>query len=98
MHVNFFLWERMCNETKVTEEYCWAITQVAGPSCCDQSGSGVLEFRFQLGYHVHMITRTLTSDLRKFNLCQSPPEHNCCISRGVPVELPRFLDCPSACN
>ena len=32
----------------MTEEYCWAITQAAGRSCCGRSGSSVLEFGFQL--------------------------------------------------
>ena len=34
------------NETKLTEEYCWAITQAAGRSCCGRSGSITLEFGF----------------------------------------------------
>ena len=33
----------------MVEEYCWAITQVAGRPCCGKSGSGVLELVFQLG-------------------------------------------------
>ena len=32
-------WNR--NQTEVTEGYCWAITQAAGRSCCDRSGSRV---------------------------------------------------------
>ena len=32
----------------VAEEYCWAITQAAGRSCCGRSGSSVLEFGYQL--------------------------------------------------
>jgi hypothetical protein len=32
----------------VAEEYCWAITQAAGRSCCGSAGSVVLEFRVQL--------------------------------------------------
>ena len=32
----------------MAEEYCWAITQVAGRSCC-----GVLEFGLQLDSIVH---------------------------------------------
>ena len=35
-------------ETKEAEEYCWAITQAAGRSCCGRSGSSVLEFGFRL--------------------------------------------------
>jgi len=30
------------------EEYCWAITQAKGRSCCGQSGSGVLKCVFQM--------------------------------------------------
>ena len=40
--------EWKCNE-KVAEEYCWAITQAMGRSCCGRSGSSVLDFTFQLG-------------------------------------------------
>jgi len=32
----------------VEEEYCWAITHATGLSYCSLSGSGVLEFQFQL--------------------------------------------------
>jgi hypothetical protein len=32
----------------VVEEYCWAITQEAGRSCCVRSFSSVLEFGFKL--------------------------------------------------
>jgi hypothetical protein len=32
----------------VEEEYCWAITQVAGLSCCGRSVSSVLDCGFQL--------------------------------------------------
>jgi len=41
-----------CSHTKrairLAEEYCWAITQAAGRSCCGRSGSSVLEFGYQL--------------------------------------------------
>ena len=33
---------------KVAEEYCWAITQAARPSCCGRSGSSVLNSGFQV--------------------------------------------------
>jgi len=36
------------HETKVVEEYHWAITQAAERFCCGRSGSAVLEFGFQL--------------------------------------------------
>jgi hypothetical protein len=36
------------NETKVAEEYCWAITQAEGRSCYGRSGFSVLEFGFQM--------------------------------------------------
>jgi hypothetical protein len=40
----FSLHERKRSETKLMEQYCWAITQAAGRSCCGRSGSGALEF------------------------------------------------------
>jgi len=48
MQAEFLLVGMNCNKTKVEEEYCRAITQEAGQSCCGQSGSCVLEFGFQL--------------------------------------------------
>jgi hypothetical protein len=39
-------WKR--NETKVAEEYCWAITQAAVKSCCSRLVASVLEFGFEL--------------------------------------------------
>jgi len=36
---NFLLCEYKHNEKKMEEEYCWAITQAAGQSCCGPSGS-----------------------------------------------------------
>ena len=38
------------------EEYCWAITQTAGRSCCGQSGSSALEFGFQKDTLVYTYT------------------------------------------
>jgi len=32
----------------MTEDYCWAKTQIDGRSCCGRSGSSVLDFGFQL--------------------------------------------------
>ena len=48
------------NKTKVAEEYCWAITQTVGRSCCGRSGSGVLDFEFQLDSVVYTHTHTHT--------------------------------------
>jgi hypothetical protein len=45
---NFFLWEQRHNVIKVTEEYCWVISQAVGLSCRGQSGTRVLGFGFQL--------------------------------------------------
>jgi hypothetical protein len=50
---NFFLRELKHNETKVAEEYCWAITQSAARSWCGRSGSSVLDFGFQLNCLVY---------------------------------------------
>jgi len=33
---------------KVKDEYCWAITQAKGRSCCGRWGSGVLKCVFQI--------------------------------------------------
>jgi hypothetical protein len=53
----FSLQESKSNEAKVTEEYCWAMTQVgAGRSCCDRSGSSVMEFGFQLDSFLYTYT------------------------------------------
>jgi hypothetical protein len=62
---NFSLQEWKRNETKVEEEYCWAITQAMGRSCCGRSGSSVLELGFQLDllaytylfHHMHIQLR-----------------------------------------
>jgi hypothetical protein len=35
---------------KLTEEYCWVITQLAGQSFFGRTGFGVLEFWFQLDF------------------------------------------------
>ena len=32
---------------KVVEEYCWAVTQASGLSCCELSGSSVMECGFE---------------------------------------------------
>jgi hypothetical protein len=44
----FFSRKRKLYTTKLAEEYCWAITEVVGPSCFTRSGSSVLDFEFQL--------------------------------------------------
>jgi hypothetical protein len=43
MHVKFFLAEMKAKWHKVEKEYYWAITQMAGLSCCGRSGYIVLE-------------------------------------------------------
>jgi hypothetical protein len=53
---------------KVAEEYGWVITQTAGPSRYDQSGSNVLEFGFQLEsliYTLYLTIRKLSTDMRR---------------------------------
>ena len=52
----FSLPERKRRETKVTEAYCWAITQLVGRSWCGRSGSGVLGSGFQLDCLVYTYT------------------------------------------
>jgi len=46
--LNFSLQVGKCSETKVAEEYCWAMTKAVGQSCCSLSGSRMLEFGLQL--------------------------------------------------
>jgi hypothetical protein len=48
--------EQKCkrSETKVEEEYCWAITQAEGLSGCDPSDSSVMEFGFKLDFLIHV--------------------------------------------
>jgi hypothetical protein len=36
----------------VAEEYCWAITEAAGRSCCGRSHSRMLEFGFELDSYI----------------------------------------------
>jgi len=47
---NFSFKELKHNKTKVTEGYCWPITQAVGRSCCGRTFSSVLEFEFKLVY------------------------------------------------
>ena len=66
----------MFNETKVAEEYCWAITQAAGRSCCGRSGSSVLGCGFNLTICVP------SWDFRTIRLVPDLPERNYCVSGG----------------
>jgi hypothetical protein len=45
---SFLLREWNHSEKKVVEEHCWAITQRAGRSNSDSSGSSTLEFTLQM--------------------------------------------------
>jgi len=56
---------------KVTEGYCWAITQAAERSCCGRSGSIVLECGFQLDSLVH--TQTVDRSQCLLNSHLRPP-------------------------
>jgi hypothetical protein len=53
---HFSVRELKRHETKVAEEYCWAITLATGRSCCCRSGSSVLDFGFQLDSLVYTYT------------------------------------------
>jgi hypothetical protein len=44
----------------VAEEYCWAITQAAGRSCCGRSDSRVLELGFTLDYLTNTYLMTMS--------------------------------------
>lgn len=65
----FFFKERMCCETKLAEECCWAITQAAERSYCGRSGSIVLGF----GSQVHPVVYRYIFDHvhTEFRLVQS---------------------------
>ena len=45
-----------CWNEGAMNEYCWAITQVAGRSCCGRSGSSVLELGLQLDSLIYSYT------------------------------------------
>jgi hypothetical protein len=66
------------DETKVGEEYCWAVTQAVGRSCSGKSGSSALEFRFQQDTLVY--TYTAGHMHTQFQLAPDPTE-----PRGVSV-------------
>jgi len=51
---NISLREPKRNETQVAEEYCCAITQAAGRSCCSRSGSSVFECGFTPNFFIHV--------------------------------------------
>jgi hypothetical protein len=72
-------WKR--SETKLVEEYCWAIIQAAGRSYCGRSGSRVLEFGFKLDslVHTHIVDHMYT----QFRLAPDHPERNYWASREV---------------
>jgi len=70
----FSFHERKRSETNLMEEYCWAIAKAEGQSCCGRSGSGVLEFGFQLNSytydapHVYSIPTCEKLDLSRISL------------------------------
>ena len=65
---------------KLAEEYCWAITQAEGWSCCGLSHFIVLEFEFQLDFIVY--TDTIVHDIAT---CTQFDSRRTCVSRGVTV-------------
>ena len=82
-YCSFRGWKR--NETKLAQEYCWAITQAARRSCCAWAGSNVLKSGFQLDYfvHVHMHTDDHTyiqSQILQYSNCAEPTSSSPCRS------------------
>jgi len=78
--------EWKCSEMKVTEEYCWVITQATGRSCCDRSGSSVLKFGFQLdSMYTYLVDRVCTQFRCPTNYRLVPILGNVALSRGVSV-------------
>jgi hypothetical protein len=90
--LNFSLWEWKCKETKVAEEYCWAITQAAERYCCGRSGSSESEFGCQLDSLV--CTHTVDHMCTRFRLAPDLPERNCRVVREVCVFRPDKLAQP----
>jgi hypothetical protein len=68
---------------KLTEEYCWALTQVAGLSRFGQTVSSVLEFGFEPDsvVYTYVVDRMCT----QFRLAPVLAERHYCLSRGVSV-------------
>ena len=93
---NFSLWRRRRNDTKVAEEFCWAITQAAGRSCCSRSGSCVLEFGFQLDSLV--CTYIFDHTYAQLRLAPNRPERNYCVSLGGCVMRVLTSPCLSICS
>ena len=79
---NFPLWEGKLNETKMAEEYCWAITQVAGLLCCGRSGPSDMKFGLQLDLCIYICSLPTCA---KCDLPSSSRNALNCTSRGVPV-------------
>ena len=72
----------------LAEEYCWAITQAAGRSCCGRSGSSALESVFRLDSLVRKYTGDHT--YTEFRDAPSLPELNYSLGREVSIQLPYF--------
>jgi hypothetical protein len=69
------------------EEYCWAMTQVAGQLRCGRSHAGVLESGIKLDpplcIHTRFATCTLNSDLHKTQSVSLPPQRNFWVVRAM---------------
>ena len=74
---------------EVAEEYCWAITQLAGQLHCGWSGPSVSEFWFQLNsllyIHIKLTTRILNCQLLNIRHVTEHQERNNCVTRRVSV-------------
>ena len=68
----FYLAGSRSNETKVKKEYCWAITEAAGRSCCGVSSSSALEFGFKLDSLIQI--PQLTKRILSFQLAPYLPQ------------------------
>ena len=94
----------------MAEEYCWAIAQALGHSCCRRSSSVILEFRFQLEFHLYTRTfdhvyRVIHKSLRNFRtrLRNNQDRHRrvdisstCKVGQKLEVSLPLLTCSPSA--
>ena len=58
-------------ETKLTAEYCGAMTQAAGRSCCNRSGTSVFEFGFQTDFRLYTSTYIVDSTYTEFRCEQN---------------------------